>query len=64
MKKKLTERQSRFVKEYTDCGNGAEAAKKAGYSLNGARQTGSRNLRKPGIKKAIEKRPDEFQEGK
>ena len=53
---KLTERQCRFVELYIKLGNATKAAQKAGYSLKGVRQTGSRNLRKPEIKKAIEKR--------
>jgi len=51
----LTKRQRRFVELYIKCGNATKAAQKAGYSLKGARQTGS-NLRKPGIKKTIDKR--------
>jgi len=53
---KLTERQRKFIELYIKCGNATKAAQKAGYSLKGARQTASRNLRKSEIKKAIEKR--------
>jgi len=53
---KLTERQRKFIELYIKLGKASEAARKAGYSLKGVRQTGSRNLRKPGIKKAIDKR--------
>jgi len=53
---KLTERQRRFIDLYIKLGNATKAAQRAGYSLKGVRQTASRNLRKPEIKKAIEKR--------
>ncbi|MBN1226073.1 MAG: terminase small subunit [Deltaproteobacteria bacterium] len=53
---KLTQRQRKFIELYIKCGNATKAAQKAGYSLKGVRQTASRNLMKPGIKKAIDKR--------
>ncbi len=59
MEKKLTERQQRFVKEYTDCGNGAEAARRAGYSEDNARNQAVENLAKPNIQAAIAELMDE-----
>ena len=52
---KLTSKQDAFVKEYIiNGGNATQAAIKAGYSKNTAVKTGSENLTKPDIKKAIE----------
>ena len=59
MSKKLTERQRRFVDNYVDCGNGADAARKAGYSENADDEIAYENLRKPHIKAAIAERMDE-----
>lgn len=58
-KNKLTERQERFVDHYVDCGNGAEAARKAGYSENADDEIAYENLRKPHIKAAIQERMDQ-----
>lgn len=52
----LTEKQLAFCEYYIECGNATEAAKKAGYSENTARSTGSENLTKPDISEYIEKR--------
>jgi len=59
MNKKLTERQSRFVDNYVDCGNGAEAARRAGYSEKADDEIAYENLRKPHIQAAITERMDE-----
>jgi hypothetical protein len=50
----LTIRQERFVAEYVLCGNGAEAARRAGYSEKTARQIAAENLSKPDIQAAIQ----------
>lgn len=50
----LTPRQERFVSEYIVCGNGTEAARRAGYSERTARQIASQNLSKLDIQAAIE----------
>ena len=51
--KQLTAKQSRFVEEYLIDLNATQAAIRAGYSKNTARQTGSENLTKPEIQNAI-----------
>ena len=50
---KLTAKQAQFVKEYLVDLNAAQAAHRAGYSPKTAKQTGSENLAKPAIAKAI-----------
>lgn len=55
---KLTPKQKRFIEEYVKSGNATEAARKAGYSPNSARQTGSDNLANPYIKAEIDRRMD------
>ena len=54
----MTERQKRFVDHFVDSGNGAEAARKAGYSKNCDDVIASENLRKPNIQAAIADRMD------
>lgn len=54
MQQPLTVRQHRFVAEFAVCGNGAEAARRAGYSARTARQIASENLSKPDIQAAID----------
>lgn len=49
----LTTRQTKFVAEYALSGNAAEAARKAGYSANGAKVTGCRLLTNPNLQAAI-----------
>lgn len=56
MKKRLTERQKRFVDAYVETGNASEAARRAGYRGKNADVIGPENLVKPGIKAAIEAR--------
>ena len=52
----LTPKQKAFVDEYLKCGNATEAAKKAGYSEQSARQMGTENLSKPSISEYIQER--------
>lgn len=61
---KLTHKQKRFVDEYLVCGNATRAAMKAGYSKRTAARTGSENLQKPLIKKAISKKMEEIESHK
>lgn len=49
-------RQKAFADYYIECGNAAEAARKAGYSVNTARQMGKENLTKPYILEYIRQR--------
>lgn len=52
----LTPRQQRFVDAYALCGNSAEAARRAGYSVKTAGQIGQENLKKPVIIAALAER--------
>lgn len=61
---KLTQKQKRFVDEYLISGNATQAAIKAGYSEKTATVTGAENLRKPNIKKAIDKKTAELESKK
>ena len=58
--KKLTDRQEGFVVEYLACANGAEAARRAGYSERTARQMANENLSKPDIKSAITQKREQI----
>ena len=49
----LTLRQEKFIRFYLETGNGAEAARQAGYSPHTARVIAYENLLKPYIKQAI-----------
>ena len=51
----LTEKQKKFASEYYKEPNATKAAKRAGYSNKTAYSIGHENLRKPEIKKEIEK---------
>ena len=53
--KRLTSRQERFVCEYLIDLNATQAAIRAGYSKNSARQIGDENLSKPVIAAAVAK---------
>ena len=53
MARKLTPRQARFVDEYLVDLNATQAAIRAGYSRQTARQTAAENLSKPDIAEAI-----------
>jgi len=52
----LTEKQKSFADEYIISLNATDAAIKAGYSKNSAKEIGHENLTKPHIKKYIENR--------
>jgi phage terminase small subunit len=59
MTAKLTPKQSRFVELYLVDLNATQAAIRAGYSKNSARQIGGENLSKPGIAAAVAKAKQE-----
>lgn len=59
---KLTDKQQRFVEEYMIDLNAAQAAIRAGYSVNTAKEIGCENLTKPNIQEAIQKRKIELSE--
>ena len=52
---KLTAKQKRFVEEYLIDLNATQAAIRAGYKVDNARQTATENLAKPYISEEIEK---------
>ena len=52
----LTPKQKAFADEFLKCGNATEAAKRAGYSEQSARQIGTENLSKPYISSYIQER--------
>ena len=56
----LTLRQERFVAEYVVTRNGAESARRAGYSERTARQIAAENLSKPDIQAALADREAEL----
>lgn len=56
----LTIKQKRFCEEYIKTGNATEAAKRAGYSKNTAKQIGTENLSKPAISAYIKARMEEL----
>lgn len=56
MARKLTVKQRKFADEYIISGNATQAAIRAGYSKNTARQIGNENLTKPYIKAYIDER--------
>jgi len=58
-KKKLTDKQQRFVEEYLVDLNATQAAIRAGYKENRAYQIGHENLRKPEIEVAVQKAMNE-----
>lgn len=49
----LTGKQQRFVLAYAESGNGAQAAREAGYSEASARIEASKQLRKPAVRAAL-----------
>lgn len=60
-RKKVSERRRRFVDEYVACGgNGAEAARRAGYSAKTANITASTLLADAEIRAAIDSRLSEL----
>ena len=58
--RKLTPKQQAFADYYIELGNATQAAIKAGYSRNTAKETGYENLTKPHIKEYIDKRMNEL----
>lgn len=60
-KRKLTEKQERFIDYYIELGNATESARKAGYSERSAKQIGNENLTKLDffIKERLKKLEDE-----
>lgn len=52
----LTPKQKAFADEFLKCGNATEAAKRAGYSEQSARQMGTENLSKQSISSYIQER--------
>ena len=58
--RRLTIKQERFIDAYIETGNGAEAARQAGYSEQTARAIASENLTKPYMLSAITKRRNEL----
>lgn len=52
---KLTSKQEKFVEEYLIDLNATQAAIRAGYSANTAKEIGCENLTKPNIAEAIQK---------
>lgn len=57
----LTLKQARFVDYYIQTGNASEAARRAGYSEKTACSIGEENLRKPEIRRALERRLKELE---
>ena len=53
--KLMIDRQKRFAAHYAETGNGAEAARRAGYSESAARQTAYKLRQKDSIKQAVER---------
>lgn len=51
----LTFKEERLVTEYLQNGNGARSARLAGYSVQNARRIAAQVLRKPHVKKRIER---------
>ena len=58
-KRKLTNKEKVFIDEYLKCFNGAEAARKAGYSKRSIYSIASENLRKPEVREEIDRRMTE-----
>lgn len=57
---KLTEKQKRFADYYIETGNGAEAARLAGYKGKNLNNIASENLAKLGIKNYIDEKLEEM----
>lgn len=55
----LTPKQQAFADYYIECGNATEAAKRAGYSEDTARQIATENLSKPSISEYIAERMEQ-----
>jgi len=53
-RRKLTERETRFIDLYLKCLTASKAAREAGYSIKTARSIAHELMRKPKIKAAID----------
>lgn len=60
--KELTAKQIKFCEEYLIDLNGAQAAIRAGYSRNAAKEIASENLTKPNIQAYLSQRQEELQQ--
>ena len=58
----LTPKMRAFIYEYAQCGNGAEAARRAGYSVKSAKVTAARLIALPVIQKELANLAMNFQE--
>lgn len=58
----LNDRQRAFARHYVECGNAAEAARRAGYSKGSAKQRAYDNLRNPAILAEIERLQSRFKQ--
>lgn len=58
----LTPKQKAFADYYLETGNATEAAKRAGYSENSAKQIGAENLSKPSISQYIAERQKQVED--
>jgi hypothetical protein len=56
----LSDKQERFAIEYAKCGNGTQAAKRAGYSEHTARSQASSLLAKSDIRKRVQEAKEEL----
>lgn len=57
----LTDKQQAFINAFFTCGyNATEAARRAGYSLKAARQSGYDNMKNPDIRAEIERRLTDY----
>ncbi len=59
-KKKLSEIQKRFIKEYPKDLNASAAARRAGYSKKNTNKQASRIIKKPQVQEAIRSELDEY----
>lgn len=62
MERSLTEKQEKFVEHYLQTLNVTQSALAAGYSPNGASQTGYKILRLPHIAEEVDKRKAELRD--
>lgn len=60
----LTPKQKAFADYYLETGNATEAAKRAGYSENSAKQIGTENLSKPSISQYIAERQKQVEDSR
>ena len=64
MAEKLTPKQKAFADAFIECGNKAEAARRAGYSAKSARDIGEENSAKPHIAAYIAQRMNAQEEAR